>query len=301
MLILKIEIKDILDNLFGGVYYVDKNRKIEYWNKDAERITGFSREEVIGKHCHDNILQHVDEAGINLCQNGCPLHATINDGEKREAMVYLHHKEGHRVPVIVRVVPLKNEKEEIIGAVELFFENIKVQSLEDKINELKKENYKDELTKINNRKFLEEILSEIFSRKNINKNNIAFCFLDVDDFKFINDNYGHLIGDKILSMIANTLKSNVRPADKVFRWGGDEFALILFDIETNNQLHELLKRLKLLINDSFINYKQEKLNVTMSFGATKISKDDTINSLTKRADDNMYESKKKGKDVITVN
>ncbi|MFO7750025.1 MAG: hypothetical protein R6V54_08020, partial [Desulfobacteraceae bacterium] len=100
----------------------------------------------IGKHCHDNILQHVDEAGIDLCQNGCPLHATINDGEKRESIVYLHHKEGHRVPVIVRVVPLKNEKDEIIGAVELFFENIKVQSLEEKINELKKENYKDELT-----------------------------------------------------------------------------------------------------------------------------------------------------------
>ena len=297
---MKIDLNDILDNIYGGVYYVDKNRRIKYWNKEAEEITGFTKEEVIGKHCYDNILQHVNDEGVNLCQDGCPLDATINDGKKREATVYLHHKQGQRVPVTIRVVPLKNDKNEIIGAVELFLENLKMKSLEEKINELKKENYNDELTGISNRRYLEDILDKILSQQDIEKNNIAFCFLDVDDFKFINDKYGHLIGDNILSMVAKTLKNNVRPSDKAFRWGGDEFALILFDIDNEKQLHQLLNRLKLLINDSFINYEQEKLNITMSFGATKIRENDTIKSLTKRADDSMYESKKRGKDVITV-
>jgi PAS domain S-box-containing protein len=215
----EIELDDILDNIYGGVYYVDKNRKIKYWNKEAEKITGFSKKEVIGKHCYDNILQHMDDKGLKLCHNGCPLHATISDGAKREANVYLHHKEGQRVPVTIRTVPLENEKDEIIGAVELFFENTKIKSLEDKINELKKDNFRDELTEINNRKYLEEILAEIIAREDVNKDHIAFCFLDIDDFKHINDDYGHLVGDKILSMIAKTLKSNLRDADKAFRWG----------------------------------------------------------------------------------
>ncbi len=297
---MEINVANLLDNLFGGVYYVDKNRKIKYWNKEAEKITGYSKEEVVGRHCYDNILQHINNKGDNLCHDGCPLHASINDGKKREAEVYLHHKEGYRIPVSIRTVPIKNEDKKIIGAVELFFENKKIKSLEEKINELKHENYIDELTDINNRKYLEEILNEIISNADIKKDNIAFCFLDVDDFKYINDKYGHLVGDKILTMIAQTLKNNVRPSDKAFRWGGDEFALILFDIENEKNLRKLLERLKLLINDSFINYNEEKLNITMSFGAAKIRKDDTVKSLTKRADDNMYESKKKGKDVITI-
>ena len=297
---MKIDLDYILDNIYGGVYYVDKNRKIKYWNKEAEEITGFSKEEVIEKHCYDNILKHIDDNGKKLCENGCPLHAAINDGKKREANVYLHHKEGQRVPVTIRIVPLKNEKNKIIGAVELFFKNKQVKSLEDKINDLRKENYKDELTDINNRKFLKEVLDKIISRDDIKKDNIAFCFLDIDDFKYINDTYGHLVGDKILSMVAKTLKNNVRHADKAFRWGGDEFALILFDIKNDEKLKKLLKRLQSLINGSFINHKQNELSVTMSFGAAKLKKDDTLKSLTKKADKNMYESKKMGKDAITI-
>jgi diguanylate cyclase (GGDEF)-like protein/PAS domain S-box-containing protein len=297
---MEVNVSNLLENLFGGVYYVDKNRKIKYWNKEAEKITGYSKDEVVGRHCYDNILQHINDKGDNLCHNGCPLHASINDGKKREAEVYLHHKKGYRIPVSIRTVPIKNKGNKIIGAVELFFENKRMESLEEKINELKNENFKDELTDINNRKYLEVILNKIISSEDIKKDNIAFCFLDIDDFKYINDNYGHLVGDEILTMIAQTLKNNIRPSDKAFRWGGDEFALILFDIENENNLRKLLERLKLLINDSFIDYEKEKLNVTMSFGAVKIRKDDTVKSLTKRADDNMYESKKRGKDVITI-
>src|SRR6056297_1679961 len=297
---MKIDLNDILENIYGGVYYVDQKRKIKYWNKEAAEITGFSKAEVIGKHCYDNILQHVDDQGTNLCLDGCPLHATMGDGQKREINVYLHHKDGQRVPVTIRTVPLKNEKNEIVGAAELFLKNIKMKSLEEKINELKQENHRDELTEINNRKYLEKILAEIVERDDIKKDDIAFCFLDVDDFKYINDNFGHLVGDRILAMIANTLKNNLRDADKAFRWGGDEFALILFDINNNKYLKNLLERIRLLINESFIEHKQEKINVTMSFGATKFSKNDTIESLTKRADNNMYESKKQGKNQISV-
>ena len=297
---MNIELGNILDNLFGGVYYVDKERKIKYWNQEAEEITGYTKDEVIGNYCYDNILQHVNEEGLNLCMNGCPLEKTINDGQKREAEVFLHHKDGHRVPVVIRAVPIRDNNDKIMGAVELFLENKKRKSLEEKLVKLRKENYQDELTNISNRKYLESILNEFLSNKNIKKQKIAFCFLDIDDFKYINDNYGHLIGDKVLKMTAKTLEKNIRPADKVFRWGGDEFALILFDIENNQQLSKILSRIRSLLNNSFINHNEETINITMSIGSTIIKADDNIESLTKRADRNMYESKKQGKDSITI-
>jgi PAS domain S-box-containing protein len=89
----------ILGNIHEGVYFVDSERKITFWNKGAERITGYTEGEVVGHFCYDNILKHVNDEGLHLCLGGCPLHQTLSDGQGREALVYLHHKEGYRVPV----------------------------------------------------------------------------------------------------------------------------------------------------------------------------------------------------------
>lgn len=71
--------KEILQCIKEGVYFVDTNRKITFWNDYAEEITGFSASEVLDSHCYDNILNHVDDAGTHLCIEGCPLHNTIED------------------------------------------------------------------------------------------------------------------------------------------------------------------------------------------------------------------------------
>ena len=72
----------VLDRVFSGVYFVDRDRRIIYWNKGAERITGFKKDKVMGKFCFDNTLDHIDENGENLCHDGCPLVETINDGQE---------------------------------------------------------------------------------------------------------------------------------------------------------------------------------------------------------------------------
>jgi PAS domain S-box-containing protein len=78
----------IVENLYDGLYFVDRNRTITYWNKAAERISGFSSDEVIGKSCAEHILNHVDDEGYVLCTGICPLAATIVDGKFRETEVY---------------------------------------------------------------------------------------------------------------------------------------------------------------------------------------------------------------------
>ena len=95
--------KDLIDNLSDGVYFVDANRRITYWNKGAERITGYSSDEVVNHLCSDNILTHMDRAGCLLCGGACPLHKSMEEDGHHEDEIFLHHKDGHRVPVRVKI------------------------------------------------------------------------------------------------------------------------------------------------------------------------------------------------------
>ncbi len=112
--------KSLLDSMADGVYFVDTDRRITSWNKAAERITGYTAREVLGRSCADNVLRHVDESGRELCVAGCPLAAVVQDGRMREARVYLHHKLGHRTPVDVRATAMRDAAGKIMGAVEIF-------------------------------------------------------------------------------------------------------------------------------------------------------------------------------------
>ena len=103
-------LKTLLDNIHDGVYLTDLQCRIRYWNKCAERMTGFKAEEAIGHCCSDDFLQPIDMDGALLCKECCPLAATMKDGETRKAKVYFHHKEGRRVLVSITVAPIYDEK-----------------------------------------------------------------------------------------------------------------------------------------------------------------------------------------------
>src|SRR5450631_1224639 len=112
--------KGLLDHMADGVYFVDKDRRILYWNEGASRLTGYKAEEMVGRFCQDDTLCHLDAEGTKLCKNACPLSACVNDGEAHEAVVFLRHKQGRRVPVSVRVQPVRAADGSILGAVEIF-------------------------------------------------------------------------------------------------------------------------------------------------------------------------------------
>jgi PAS domain S-box-containing protein len=103
-------------------YVVDTDRRILSWTPAAERIAGYTAEEVIGRRCSDALLWHVDESGEVLCGDRCPLLETMTDGAERSAKVWLHHSKGHLVPVIVHASALRDADGEVIGAVETFYD-----------------------------------------------------------------------------------------------------------------------------------------------------------------------------------
>ncbi len=118
-----LDIKGIIDSLSDGVYVCDLDRRITYWSRSAERITGWSREDVVGRQCFDNVLCHVDKDGHQLCgEEYCPLHrAMITDSQsKGSLLVYALGKDGERIPMQVAVAPIRNEAGQVIGGVETF-------------------------------------------------------------------------------------------------------------------------------------------------------------------------------------
>ncbi|MGQ9748311.1 PAS domain-containing protein [Desulfosoma sp.] len=147
--------KRLLDSMADGVYFVDAQRRITFWNKAAERISGYTAQEVLGKSCADNLLRHVDESGRELCVEGCPVAAVIRDGRMRKAQVYMHHKLGHRVPVVVRATALPYDAGRILGAVEIFHAAFEKVDILQEIQKLRKEVLTDPLTGVGNRRYAE--------------------------------------------------------------------------------------------------------------------------------------------------
>jgi diguanylate cyclase (GGDEF)-like protein/PAS domain S-box-containing protein len=291
--------KDILDNLSDGVYFVDSQRKITYWNKGAERITGYRSAEVIGKSCADNLLVHVDGTGCQLCLSGCPLTASMEDGNLHEAPVFLRHAQGHRVPVFVRVSPLYDEAGTIVGAVESFSDNTLVINIQQQLDEMTLEVNQDALTGIANRRAIDNYLRASLTEVQLQGLPGAILMLDIDHFKRINDTYGHSAGDQVLRTLVNTVSSNLRAGDSIGRWGGEEFLVVLRQI---GQAHifQVAEKLRVLIASSVAHVGEEQVNLTVSVGATQLREQDTPEGVIERADRLLYASKEAGRNRVTV-
>lgn len=286
--------KNLMDNLNDGVYFTDSNRKITYFNKAAEKITGYKSSEVAGFGCLDNILVHVNEKGENLCSGCCPLTESISEGITKEDKIFLHHKDGHRVPVLVRVVPLKDEYGKVTGAAEIFSDVSPKTELLNRIEELQQQALIDPLTMAGNRRYADIDLQIKFDEMHRYGWQFGVIFADVDSLKQINDQSGHETGDKVLKMVAKTMLSGVRASDLVCRWGGDEFIAIIANT-TPEMLYVMSDRLRVLVEQSFITTKSNIIRTTVSIGATITQSDDTPQTLLKRADHFLYQSKQAGK------
>jgi diguanylate cyclase (GGDEF)-like protein/PAS domain S-box-containing protein len=291
--------RTLLDNLYDGVYFVSPDRKIVYWNEAAERMTGFTRSEMINRHCYDDILMHVDNKGVNLCLRNCPLEKAILEGVTVEGEVYYHHKEGHRLPALIRVSPIRDTAGIIIGAVEIFSDNSPRVRLAEKIEELEKIALLDPLTRIGNRRYGDLNLTARLNELERYGWHFGVLFVDIDYFKKVNDLYGHDVGDRVLRMVATTIINGTRSSDTVSRWGGEEFMILLPHVDAK-QLKDVAEKIRLLVEKSSISVEGKNVEVTVSIGAALAHKDDTIETLMKRVDEFMYKSKSEGRNRLSI-
>ena len=168
---------------------------------------------------------------------------------------------------------------------------------EKKLAEQQRKSMEDALTKLSNRAAFDEYFTKIMVRFHHKSFDLALAVMDIDDFKYINDTYGHTAGDKTLQVIANTIRKKVSAEVFVARYGGEEFVLIA----KNQKKEQLVETLKIINQDVArlpFKFKDHKVSITLSIGATHILQEDNIHTAFERADEAMYLAKSQGKNQV---
>jgi len=289
---------NIINNLRDGIYFVDTERRILFWNKAAERITGYTADEIVGKHCPQTLLSHIDENGRPLCVVGCPLFASLADGKQRQDRVFVRHRDGYRIPIYVNIIPITKDGK-ITGAVEVFTQDSPTVYNDDLVEKLSNIAMHDTLTKLPNRRYLESFMNYKLEEFQRFGRLFAVLFADMDNFSRFNNEYGHDVGDAVLRNIGASIKRSVRRNDLVGRWGGEEF-LGIYSIASEDDLQILGEKFRSLVLNTDVFHNNKKLHVTVSAGITAIKQGESLSAIIERADALMYQSKCEGKDRVTV-
>ena len=289
--------RELLDRLDDCVYFVDRDRRLLFWNKAAEELTGFARGEVVGRSCPDNILCHADVNGRVLCTGGCPLEHVMTTGKSDQVDVFLRHKDGHRVPVRVKATPILAAQGRAVGALEVFNDRTALVEQAERIKELERLALVDELTRLPNRRHFDDHLAHRLAELQRHDRPFGILMMDVDLFKQVNDEHGHEIGDAILRLVARTLDASCRSFDIVARWGGEEFGAIISNVDAR-QLVLVAEKFRAMVAASGLRLPEQSLGVTLSVGAAAAQAGDTAETLLRRADQALYEAKRLGRNRV---
>ncbi len=292
------EIRRLADSLFDGVVQIDGAGRITLWNHGAERITGLSASQLIGKFYPKQIV-HYNESGNHLPDDCKPILQTLNDGIQREVLLHLKHADGFRLTVVARTLALQEANGKITGAIQIFNDNKAMIAAFQSAQRTEETVLLDPLTGIGNRPHIETKIRAALDGLHSKGVRFGILFIDVDHFKEFNDVHGHLIGDKVLRVVANTLRQNLRVTDSCGRWGGDEFLALVFGLDMNG-LWKVAEKLREAILQVRVGGSQHNLNTAISIGATLARPDDTLQSLIERADKLMYKSKQGGRNLVTI-
>jgi diguanylate cyclase (GGDEF)-like protein/PAS domain S-box-containing protein len=289
-------VEKLLENLYDGVYFVDCDRRILYWNKGAERISGYSADAVIGRYCHDNLLDHSDGTGYHLCQNDCPLVESMCRRRPMAARVFLRHRDGRRIPVDVHTMPAIDEQGRMMGGVQIFRDASPAVALEATLEEMRGLAEQDPLTGLANRRHLDLFLG--LQQELVRRIGAPFSIImaDLDHFKDINDNWGHQAGDKALVAFSQLLRRHCRGGDVPGRWGGDEFLIILPGSRLA-QASAVAERMRAAA-PSASPPDLDGRKVTASFGVAEAGQDRSVEELIRDADAALYAAKAGGRDRV---
>jgi diguanylate cyclase (GGDEF)-like protein/PAS domain S-box-containing protein len=289
--------QDLLDQMSDGVYFVTPDRRITYWNAGAERITGYDAHEVLGHSCAEGILRHVDDTGQQLCLHGCPLAAVMEDGLPREALVYLHHKDGHCVPVRVRGEALRDPAGKIVGSVQVF--STTLASSDAGRRRVRKDDSLDPVTGLAARRLGDLHLQTLMGAVGDGAMTLGILSIGTDQLKDVNDRFGHETGDEVLRMIGQSLANGLRRGDLAVRWGAKEFLALLPGTDASG-LQASAERVRMLVENSWILSGGAQVRVTVSVGATMAAPTETADALVARADAFMRASQRGGRNRVTT-
>lgn len=258
------------------------------WNSGAEHIYGYTAVEVLGRPV--SLLIPPDPGGKDETHL---ILERIRQGERIASYETVHRrKDGSLIDISLTISPVRNYTGKIIGASSISRDITEQKKMEEII---RRQAYHDTLTGLPNRMLFFDRLTLEMAESNRNRKKIAVMFMDLDNFKKINDTLGHIIGDNLLKEAANRLKACVRESDTVARIGGDEFSILLADIIHPDDAVVSANKILESFNVPYI-INEHKLHISTSIGISIYPQDGKqIDDLMKNADIAMYRAKEKGK------
>jgi diguanylate cyclase (GGDEF)-like protein/PAS domain S-box-containing protein len=260
---------------------IDTTGTIKYVSTAFLRLTGYEVEELIDRSF--DFLKHPDSFRSML--------PDILDSVMNKFTYYkeidLRTKSGDKFIVNTFAEPLKTQSGEVKGA-QCFMSDVTSKK------ELERLSITDKLTGLNNRLKLDQVLRYELSQFQRYGTSFSVILMDLDDFKKVNDTYGHITGDKVLIKLADILRENVRDSDTCGRWGGEEFLIIVPKANEEEAAHVAEKLRKNIEEEKFSIEKP----VTASVGVACIEADSSITKLLSNADKALYKAKKSGKNIV---
>lgn len=274
----------LLDMLKDGVYFADRQRKVTYWNKAAEAITGYKSGEILGIHCSDNILVHIDEKGNNLCTGMCPLARCMETGETYDKRIFLHHKDGHRVPVLVRVSPVHGStKDEIVGAVEIFTDLSSKEPFLEDIREREHEGFLGHVTGLPGKQYMETSLNlKLLAWKEF-KHPFGVFRIKAGGVEKVKSEQDEQTYETALRTLGTTLLHNINPLDMVGEWSADEF-LGIVNHGNSEKLSRKADTLRVLLEKSRFSKSGPPVSLDIKVRTAVAQPGETLESLLKKTE-----------------
>ena len=288
--------KITLQSIGDAVITTNKHGQIEYLNPIAENMTGWNLSEAMGKE-FTKVVQLLDSQNNSYVDN--PVIRCMQHGEFVELNdnIMLVSRDLRRYPVHQTITPRRNPDGSIEGVVLVFRDVAELRQLQ---NEMKFQATHDDLTNLNNRRAFQSLLSSILMEQSRSQK-CTLLYLDLDQFKIINDTCGHQAGDELLKQVALLFAKSLRSTDTVARLGGDEFAILL---RQNCQLHDakaIARKIIDAINRMRFDWEGRQFQVGVSIGIVSVSEDiKEITEALAMADSACYMAKELGRNRFYI-
>ncbi len=284
----------VLKSIADAVITTDANGYVDYMNHVAEKLTGWSLEEASGKRLQD-VSNVIDESqhGIVDMVHLCLKNGEVPDTHGRELV--LVHRHGESVPIEQSIAPIKSDAGEVDGIVVVLRDVSQARQLAAKINW---QATHDALTGLVNRASfdlqLESLLADSVESGQIH----ALLYLDLDQFKIVNDTSGHVAGDELLRQVAKLLKPTIRTNDTLARLGGDEFGVLLENCPEPVAVR-LADSIRKAINDFRFCWGDRSFTIGVSIGVVSIHPEsESVEQILSAADTSCYAAKDAGRDQV---
>jgi len=269
-----------------GIAITNSDNQIIDINRSFTRITGYQISDVIGKD--PKILQSGQQS--DKFYQGMWDYLLKHNNWSGE--FWNKHKKGHLFAVQSSIAIIRNAAGDIDHFVAIF-SDITLRKTHDEA--LKRIAYFDELTGIPNRTLLSDRLTQAIAQTQRNNTIMALCFLDLDGFKQVNDQFGHEVGDKLLIEVTQRIARCLRKVDTLSRIGGDEFVILLLDLNAEDEYSVSVERILNILQQPFV-IDNNSINISASIGVTLFPQNDNDSEiLLRHADQAMYTAKQKGK------